>query len=97
MPRLTNSVFLVAVFAAARMAPQLLGPFVGAIADLMNRRKLMITARALEMVFASTLAVLISTGVLELWHLLVIGFLAAGTDLAGATGGRKGFSGVIKK
>ncbi|MFC2021685.1 MFS transporter [Chloroflexota bacterium] len=72
---LTNSAFMVALFTAARLFPTLLGPFIGAIADRVNRRQLMLLMQALQVIFASTLAILTATGLLEFWHLAVIGFL----------------------
>ena len=72
---LTDSALLVAVFAAARLTPMLLGPFVGAIADRVNRRNLLITVRSLTIILASTLAILVITNHLTFWLLTVIGFL----------------------
>jgi MFS family permease len=72
---LTNSVFMVALFAAARMSPQLLGPFTGLLADRLNRRRLLIIARSMDIIFASTMALLISAEMLQFWHLLLFGFL----------------------
>lgn len=71
---LTGSVFLVAVFGAVSVTPQVFGPFVGALVDMIDRKKLLITVRALQAVFAGILAILSATGLLEFWHLVVIGF-----------------------
>lgn len=71
---LTGSAFLVAVFGAVRVTPQVFGPFVGALVDRIDRKKLLITARALQATFAGILAILSATGLLEFWHLVVIGF-----------------------
>ena len=72
---ITDSPFLVALFTAVRLSPTLLGPIVGAIADRVNRRQLMLIAQALQVVFAATLATVTATGLLEFWHLIVIGFI----------------------
>lgn len=72
---LTASAFLVALLIAVRMTPQLLGPFAGALIDRMDRKKLIIALRALQVLFAGVLAILGATGLLEYWHLVVIGLL----------------------
>ena len=72
---ITNSAFLVAVFAALRLTPRLFGPFLGAVADKVNRHKLLLATQILQIILASTLAILISTGLLEFWSLSVIGFI----------------------
>lgn len=84
---LTSSAFLAAVFAAARMGPQLLGPFAGVLADRMSRQKIMIGVRLLQMLFAAILAILISTGVVQFWHLVLIGFLQGVINSATMTAG----------
>lgn len=72
---ITGSAFLVAMYAAARTAPHLIAPFLGVLADRVNRRKLVIVMRILDKVCAAALAILIALGLLEYWHLVVIGFV----------------------
>lgn len=71
---LTGSAFLVAVYGAVRMTPQLLGPFAGAFVDMLNRKKIIITLRIFQTVFAAMLAILSALGLLQFWHLVLIGF-----------------------
>ncbi len=58
------------------MLPQVfLGPFVGALVDRLNRRRVMIVADSLIALFSAGLAVLAWLGVLEIWHVYVIMFI----------------------
>ena len=70
----TDSAFLTATFAAARMCPQLLGPLSGTIADRVNRRKLVAVMLLLQIAFAGTGAILLSANILNFGLLCVIGF-----------------------
>lgn len=72
---LTDSPFLVALFTAARLFPTLFGPFLGAVADKVDRRKFMITMLVAQVVFVTFLAALTAAGILRFWHLALIGFL----------------------
>ena len=72
---ITANVFLVALFTAARLSATLLGPFVGTIADRVNRKELIIVSQALQVVLIIVLASLTSAGILQFWQLTVIGFL----------------------
>lgn len=55
----------------------LLGPFVGALVDRWNRRRVMIVADSLIALFSAGLAVLSWAGVLQVWHVFVIMFVRA--------------------
>jgi MFS transporter, DHA3 family, macrolide efflux protein len=58
------------------MLPQVfLGPFVGALVDRLNRRRVMIVADSLIALFSAGLATLAWLGVLEIWHVYVIMFI----------------------
>ena len=72
---LTGSALMVAIFTAARLFPTLLAPFVGAIADKVNRRNLLIAVQCLQIANAAALAILISTDLLEFWQLMISGFI----------------------
>lgn len=74
---LSGSEFLVAVFAAARLAPLLLGPVAGAIADRHNRVGLLAVACAWAVVSLAVVATLASLDLLPYWA-LVAGGLAIG-------------------
>ncbi|MEV0286998.1 MFS transporter [Kribbella sp. NPDC050820] len=73
----TRSDLLVAVFAAARLAPLLLGPFAGAVADRHNRVRLLVIACSWALVTGSGVAALTSLDKAPYWVLLV-GGLAVG-------------------
>jgi len=72
---LTDNAFMVALFTAARLFPTLFGPFLGAIADKVDRRRFMLLIMVAQVVFIVFLAVLTATGRLQFWHLTLIGFL----------------------
>jgi MFS family permease len=72
---LTDSPFLVALFTAARLVPTLSGPFIGAIADRVDRRKFMLLMMVVQVIFIVLLAALTATGRLQFWHLAVVGFV----------------------
>ncbi|MGW0997157.1 MFS transporter [Streptomyces sp. NPDC002523] len=73
----THSEFLVAVFTAARLAPMLLGPVAGAVADRHNRVRLLTIACAWAMGAVAVVAALATVGRLPYWG-LVVGGLAIG-------------------
>ncbi|MGW7684197.1 MFS transporter [Kribbella sp. NPDC054772] len=73
----THSEFLVAVYTAVRLAPLLLGPFAGAIADRHNRVRLLMIAASWALVAVTTVATLTSLGKASYW-VLVVGGLAIG-------------------
>jgi MFS family permease len=53
----------------------ILGPFAGTLADRVNRRLLLIGTQSLLAVLAALFAVLVQTGLLEVWHIFAIAFL----------------------
>ncbi|TPE45604.1 MFS transporter [Pontibacter mangrovi] len=69
--RLTDSVFLLGAVTFSSQIPSfILGPFAGVLADKFNRHKVLIVTQTLSMVQASTLAVLVLTETIEIWHVL---------------------------
>ncbi|MFB8764665.1 MFS transporter [Nocardiopsis alba] len=74
---MTGSEFLVAVFTAARLAPMLLGPFAGALADRHDRVRLLMVACGWATVALSLVAAFATAGLLSYWG-LVAGGLAIG-------------------
>ncbi|MER2996129.1 MFS transporter [Pontibacter populi] len=71
--RLTDSVFLLGAVTFSSQIPSfLLSPFAGVIADKFERRKVLIVTQALSMVQASTLAALVLTQTIEIWHILTL-------------------------
>jgi MFS family permease len=74
----TESPLIVAGMLFARMLPtMLLGVFVGAIAETVGRRRLLLVGSAIMSTVSAALAVLVMTGQAELWH------IAAGAILNG--------------
>ena len=74
--RLTDSVFLLGAVTFSSQIPSfLLGPFAGVLADRFDRKKVLLVTQALSMVQASTLAVLVLTGSIEVWHVLTLSAL----------------------
>ena len=70
---LTGSAFALGLVNLCRLTPILFFTLVGGvIADRVERRKLMFTTQAVAMVLALVLAVLVSTGLVELWMVLLV-------------------------
>lgn len=70
---LTDSVVLLGIVGFAGQIPTfLLAPFAGVIADRKNRYKILIATQVLAMLQALTLAILVYTGHIEVWHILVL-------------------------
>ncbi|SDS80569.1 Predicted arabinose efflux permease, MFS family [Brevibacterium siliguriense] len=74
---ITHSEFLVAVYAAARLAPLLLGPLAGSLADRFNRVALLLILVGWATFAVSMVATLASLHILSYW-VLVAGGLAIG-------------------
>ncbi|MEQ9629737.1 MAG: MFS transporter [Roseitalea porphyridii] len=73
----TRSPFLVALLVIARMLPlALFGPFVGALADRMDPRRLLVGSMGLILLVAVTMFVLFLTEVAGYWHVAAAAFLA---------------------
>lgn len=71
--RLTDSAFLLGVVGFAGQAPALLlTPFAGVFADRYNRRNAMLVTQTLAMCSSITMATLIFTNVVEVWHIVLI-------------------------
>lgn len=71
--RLTDSVFLLGAVTFSSQIPSfILGPFAGVLADKFNRHKVLLVTQTLSMVQASTLAVLVLTDTIEIWHVLAL-------------------------
>lgn len=71
--RLTDSVFLLGAVTFSSQIPSfLLGPFAGVLADKFDRHKVLLVTQSLSMLQASTLAVLVLTNSIEIWHVLAL-------------------------
>jgi len=82
----TDSPFLVALVMVARMAPMAFaGPFAGIMSDRVNRATVMRVARTVMIINYLSMAALLATDVLVLWHLyavIVVGGTAWTFDMA---------------
>src|SRR5687767_10718239 len=71
--RLTNSAFLLGLVAFGAQGPSfILAPFAGVLADRLNRRRMVIVAQSVMMIQSSILTVLVLTGHVQFWHVLVL-------------------------
>jgi MFS family permease len=76
---LTGSAFLLGLVGFAGQIPTLLlGPFAGVLVDRWNRYTILIAAQILATIQAFALVVLYFTGVIQIWHIILLGvFLGA--------------------
>jgi MFS family permease len=76
---ITGSALAVTAVVAARQLPQLLlGAFVGAVSEAVNRKLIVMLALVIPAVVSTVLATLATMGHLELWH-VALGNLVSGT------------------
>ena len=74
---LTDSAAKVAIIFLMRMLPRLMfGVFVGTLADRVNRKRLWVITLVVLSLVSAALGVLIASGSIEYWHLLVAIFFA---------------------
>lgn len=74
---LTASPFMVGIVTASRMAGYVAAPFMGVIADRVDRRLLLIIASLINLATASITLLLFATGYLQLWHLVVLALVSS--------------------
>jgi MFS family permease len=73
---ITNSEALLGLAGAVAGLPTLfLAAFAGVLADRMDRRRLLMVTNGSAALFALVLALLVTTGKVEYWHVLVLAFL----------------------
>jgi MFS family permease len=73
---LTNSPFYLGLASFARQVPMLVvSPFGGVVADRLNRRNVLISTQVSQLILTATLAVLVFTGVITIWHVLIASLL----------------------
>lgn len=74
--RLTGSVFLLATVTFMAQIPILLvTPLMSVFVDRFDRQKILILTQSLSMVQALSMAVLTLSGVIEVWHILILSLL----------------------
>lgn len=70
---MTESAFLVGAVSAAGQFPAVFAtPFAGVIADRVNKRRLLLVTQSLALLQALALAILTMTGVIAIWHILLL-------------------------
>jgi MFS family permease len=74
---LTNSVFLLGLVGFVGQIPTfLIAPVAGVLTDRMNRFHILVATQVLAMLQAGILAVLVLSGTIEVWHIIILsGFL----------------------
>lgn len=73
---LSGSGLALGIVTASRGLPQvILAPFGGVAADRFDKRRLLVYSQSAVFVLASVNAILVVTGVVEVWHLAVLGLL----------------------
>ena len=71
--RLTHSVFLLGMVGFVSQFPTFLfAPFAGVLSDRWNRHHILIFTQSMSMLLAITLAVLVLTEVIAVWHILLL-------------------------
>ena len=74
--KLTDSPFYLGLVGSVSSMPILLFTLAGGVAaDRLSKRKILLTTQMMLMLFAFILAVLVSTGIVTVWYVLIIGFL----------------------
>ncbi|HLS27145.1 MAG TPA: MFS transporter [Opitutales bacterium] len=72
---MTESAFLLGAIGAVTLLPGFfLVPFAGGLADVLDRRRMLIATQSIMAVLAALLAVLIGTGAAEVWHIFALAF-----------------------
>jgi MFS family permease len=73
---ISGSALVLGLVAAARGIPQLiLSPLGGVAADRFDKRRLLVTAETIVFALALATAVLVHTGLIQIWHLIALGLL----------------------
>lgn len=73
---LSGSALVLGIVAAARGIPQLiLSPLGGVAADRFDKRRLLVTAETIVFGLALATAVLVHTGLIQIWHLVALGLM----------------------
>jgi len=69
---LTDSPLMVGIVAASKMAGYLAAPFMGVVADRMDRRLLLIIAAVVNVAVSAIMLLLFVSGWLALWHVIAL-------------------------
>jgi MFS family permease len=74
---LTDSPLMVGIVAGAKMAGYVAAPFMGVVADRMDRRVLLVAAAVVNLALSILMLVLFAGGWLELWHVIVLALIGS--------------------
>ena len=74
---LTESPLMVGIVAASKMAGYLAAPFMGVVADRMDRRVLLIIAAVVNAAVSAAMLLLFASGRLALWHVIALALLSS--------------------
>ena len=73
---LTDSALMVGVVSGSKMAGYVAAPFMGVIADRMDRRLLLVIAAAVNVSVSALMLLLFVSGALALWHIIALALLS---------------------
>ncbi len=76
---LTDSPLMVGVVAASKMAGYIAAPFMGVVADRMDKRLLLIIAALVNLAVSAMMLILFVAGWLELWHIIALALASSVT------------------
>jgi len=74
---LTDSPLMVGIVAASKMAGYIAAPFMGVVADRMDRRLLLIAAAGVNLAVSVTMLLLFVSGWLVLWHVIALALVSS--------------------
>jgi MFS family permease len=74
---LTNSATWVGIVAASKMAGYFVAPFMGVLADRLDRRRLLVGAAVVNCAVALTMFGLYVSGLIVLWHVIVLAMVSS--------------------
>ncbi len=74
---LTESALMVGIVAGSKMAGYVAAPFMGVVADRMDRRLLLIIAAVVNLAVSAMMPLLFVSGLLALWHVIALALLSS--------------------
>ena len=74
---LTDSPLMVGIVAGSKMAGYLAAPFMGVVADRMDRRLLLVIAALVNLAVSAVMLLLFASGWLALWHVIALALLSS--------------------
>src|SRR5687767_10745935 len=74
---LTDSALMVGIVAASKMAGYLAAPFMGVVADRMDRRLLLVIAAGVNLAVSAVMLLLFVAGSLALWHVIALALVSS--------------------